>query len=178
MKPYIITSAINNYFLKGVLPEDTVNSCRDIMQFLTYQKVDKKYAVEYNDKIIQRINRYYASTNGYSLYKFVYDEGRVVQSVIVHFKDSTYKRVTKTHIEPGGAYYNNDAVSHFEYNAGWLKTDERKGKYENMLSSSGVVLANNLDEIKEFPKDINYRYYISEAKKVISQIENRQMSLF
>ena len=36
---------------------------------------NKKFKVEYNNKYIQRINRYYASTNGCYLYK-VKDEGK------------------------------------------------------------------------------------------------------
>ena len=32
------------------------------------QRVDKKFKVEYDDKYIQRINRWYASTNGFYLY--------------------------------------------------------------------------------------------------------------
>ena len=33
------------------------------------QKVDRKFKVEYGEEPIQRINRYYASTNGRYLYK-------------------------------------------------------------------------------------------------------------
>ncbi len=50
--------------------------------------------------------------------------------------------------------------------------------YINMLKSSGVKIANNLNEITSFPTDINYGYYIGEAKKIIFPMENYQMSLF
>ena len=41
----------------------------DIKDFLMAQRVDKKFNVIYGDKPVQRINRYYASTNGYNLVK-------------------------------------------------------------------------------------------------------------
>lgn len=50
--------------------------------------------------------------------------------------------------------------------------------YINMLKSSGIKIANNLDNFKQFPTDINYNYYIGEAKKIIFPMENYQMSLF
>lgn len=50
--------------------------------------------------------------------------------------------------------------------------------YINMLKSSGIKIANNLNDFKEFPTDINYNYYIGEAKKIIFPMENYQLSLF
>ena len=50
--------------------------------------------------------------------------------------------------------------------------------YINILKSSGVKIANNLEEFKSFPTDINYLYYIGEAKKIIFPMENYQLSLF
>ena len=50
-------------------------------------------------------------------------------------------------------------------------------QYQNMLTASGVTLLNNLDDLKEDPK-INYNYYISEAKKIIAQFKNKQLTLF
>jgi hypothetical protein len=47
-----------------------------------------------------------------------------------------------------------------------------------MLKASGVTIVNNLQELKEFPTNINYNYYIGEATKIITQFENRQLSLF
>ena len=50
--------------------------------------------------------------------------------------------------------------------------------YTNMLKSSGVKIANDLTKFTEFPKDINYQYYIGQAKKIIFPMENYQLSLF
>lgn len=50
-------------------------------------------------------------------------------------------------------------------------------QYQNMLTASGVTLLNNLDDLKEDPK-INYNYYISEARKIIAQFKNKQLTLF
>lgn len=76
MQPMIIPKALVNYFADGIPVEATVYGSRDINDFLTYQKVDKKFSVEYNNQLISRINRYYVSTgkNSYYLYKCIVDE--------------------------------------------------------------------------------------------------------
>lgn len=68
LAPTIIPEAVINYFVFNIPVEDTIRNCDDIRKFLMSQRVDKKFKVEYDDKYIQRINRWYASTNGYYLY--------------------------------------------------------------------------------------------------------------
>ena len=41
------------------------------------QRVDKKFKVEYGDEPIQRINRFYASTNGRYLFKVKEENGKL-----------------------------------------------------------------------------------------------------
>lgn len=130
MQPVIIPKAVTEYFINGTPIQETICNCRNLNYFITYQKVSRDYKVEYNEKLISRINRYYASTNGHYLFKCKVDnEGR--------------------------------------------RTD-----YNHMLKASGVTIVNNLQELKEFPTNINYNYYIGEATKIITQFENRQLSLF
>ena len=133
MAPMIIPKAINNYFANDISVQDTIRNCKDINDFITYQKVSKDFNVEYNNELITRINRYYVSTNGCYLYK------------------CKLEKVDDRYIRTG---------------------------YINMLKDSGVTLCNNLDEFKEFPKNINYQYYIKEAIKIINKFENKQLSLF
>lgn len=129
MQPMIIPKAINAYLADGIPVEETIKGSTDINDFITYQKVDKKFSVEYNNQIIGRINRYYVSTNGCYLYKCVVE-------------------------------------------------DDVRTNYSNMLKASGVTIVNNLNEIKEFPKNINYRYYIKECNKIIVPLQTVQTSLF
>ena len=129
MQPIIIPEALNRYFVDGIPIEQTIRECKDLNKFITYQKADKKFSVEYDNKLIARINRYYISTNGPYLYKCIVENGK--------------------------------------------RTD-----YTNMLKASGVTIVNNLDEIKEFPTNINYRYYITECNKIISPFIHTQLSLF
>lgn len=68
LAPTIIPEAVINYFVYNIPVEDTIHNCNDIRKFLMSQRVDRKFKVEYNDKYIQRINRWYASTNGCYLY--------------------------------------------------------------------------------------------------------------
>lgn len=130
MAPMIIPKAINAYFADNIPIKETIYNCKDINDFITYQKVSKDFQVEYNNQLITRINRYYISTDGYYLFKCRIDES-------------------------GNRY-----------------------GYINMLCDSGVTICNNLDDFKEFPKNINYNYYIKEANKIISKLEQQQLSLF
>lgn len=130
MQAMIIPKAINAYFTKGVPIEQTVKNCVNLNDFITYQKVGKEFSVEYNKKLITRINRYYVSINAPYLFKCKIDE------------------------------------------------NGKRTNYVNLLTSSGVKIVNNFNEIKQFPTDINYRYYIKEAKKIIALLEQKQLSLF
>jgi DNA polymerase elongation subunit (family B) len=133
MAPMIIPKAIDAYFADGIPVEKTIRECKNLNDFITYQKVSKEFSVEYNNQLITHINRYYVSTNGAYLYKCKLEK-----------VNDQYKRVG----------------------------------YINMLKDSGVTLCNNLEEFKEFPTNINYTYYIKEAKKIINKFEVRQLSLF
>lgn len=68
LAPTIIPESVINYFVYNIPVEESVKNCTDIYKFLMSQRVDKKFKVEYNDKYIQHINRWYASTDGCYLY--------------------------------------------------------------------------------------------------------------
>lgn len=69
LAPVIIPKAVINYFTKGQSVSDFMKSNQDIRDYLIAQRVAKQFNVEYNGKFIQRINRFYACTNGYKLFK-------------------------------------------------------------------------------------------------------------
>lgn len=69
LAPVIIPKAVINYFLTKQPVREYISNCTDIHDFLIAQRVNKKFKVQHGNKPVQRINRYYASTNGYSLYK-------------------------------------------------------------------------------------------------------------
>lgn len=131
MQPMVIPKAINAYFADKIPVEETIMGNKDINDFITYQKVDKKFSVEYKGDLVQHINRYYVTKTGHG--------------------GCLYKCVAK---------------------------DGKRYDYTNMLKGYDVILVNNLEDVKEFPKNINYQYYISQARKIISQLENRQLSLY
>ena len=76
LAPAIIPKAVINYFLTKQPTFEYIKSSKDIKDFMMYQRVDKKFKVLHGDKSVQRINRFYASTNDYSLFK-VDDTGKV-----------------------------------------------------------------------------------------------------
>lgn len=129
MQPMIIPKAINANLADNIPVEETIRNCKDINEFITYQKIDKKFAVQYMNKFITHINRYYVSTNGGYLYKCEVEGNKIV-------------------------------------------------KFANMLTASGVTLCNDITAIKEFPKNINYKYYIKEANKILAKLKIQEQGLF
>ena len=127
LAPVVIPKAVINYFVKGEPIEEFIKSDRDIRDFLMSQQVDKKFEVWHGEHRVQRINRFYASTNGPYLFKYDPNSGR---------------------------------------------------DKENMLTKSGVTILNKFDERPIEDRKINYRYYISEAKKIIADFTEQQLDLF
>ena len=75
LAPVIIPKAVINYFLTKQPVSEYIKNSKEIKDFLMTQRVDKKFKVEYGEEPIQRINRYYASTNGRYLYKVKTEDG-------------------------------------------------------------------------------------------------------
>ena len=69
MAPAAIPKAVINYFLTKEKVSDYIRRQTDIKDFLMTQRVDKKFDVEWGEERVQRISRYYASTNGKYLFK-------------------------------------------------------------------------------------------------------------
>lgn len=74
MAPVVVPKAVINYFLTKEPVAEYIKRQTDIKDFLISQRVDKKFSVKHGDVPVQRISRYYASTNGHYLYKVNQDE--------------------------------------------------------------------------------------------------------
>ena len=125
LAPVVIPKAVINYFLTKQPVSEFIEKDKDIRDFLMTQNVDKKFKVVHGDTQVQRINRFYASTNGYYLFK-----------------------------------------------------QSEDGSLEHMLKKSGVTILNKFDDAPIEDRKINYRYYISEARKIISDFTEQQLELF
>ena len=75
LNPKIIPKAVEKYFLEGIKPKDYIPTVTDIKDFLMSEKTGKQWHVEYNNTSQQRTNRFYASTDGYYLYKWKDNQG-------------------------------------------------------------------------------------------------------
>lgn len=129
LTPKIIPKAVIAYFKDKIPIEETIKNCTDIKDFLMSEKTGKQWRVEYLGKEQQRINRFYASTNGGYLWK-------------------------------------------------WKYIDNDEKSYQNMLTASGVTLLNKFDDKPIEERKINYRYYITEAAKLVNELKVKQMSLW
>ena len=136
LAPVVIPKAVINYFVKGEPVEEFIKSDGDIRDFLMSQQVDKKFEAWHGENRVQRINRFYASTDGAYLFKRD-KEGKEVHTLMDLFD-----------------------------------------KAQNMLTKSGVTILNQLYDTTAEGRKINYRYYISEAKKIISDFTEQQLELF
>lgn len=66
-------------------------------------------------------------------------------------------------------------------NGGYLwkwKLDNGVKSYQNMLTASGVTLLNKFNDIPIENRNINYRYYIIEAYKIVRELKPLQLSLW
>lgn len=129
LRPKIITDAVIAFFKDGTSIMNTITNCTDIKKFLMSEKTGSQWEVIYNNEKQQRINRFYASTNGAYLYK---------------------KK----------------------------KNSDGTEQWNNMLSSSGVTILNKFDDKSIEERNINYKYYIDEAYKLMLAIKPRQLSLW
>ena len=145
LAPVVIPKAIIAYFTQGIPVEEFIKNDRDIKDFLMSQAVDKKFTVLHGENRVQRINRFYASTNGAYLFKRKYHEDAGETHYSAH--DQEYYTIP-------------------EYSE------------SNMLTKSGVTILNKFDDLPIENRKINYRYYTSEAKKVIADFTEQQLSLF
>ena len=132
----VIPKAVINYFVKGEPIEEFIKSDGDIRDFLMSQQVDKKFEAWHGENRVQRINRFYASTDGPYLLKRDKD-GKEVHTLMDLFD-----------------------------------------KAQNMLTKSGVTILNELYDTTVEGRKINYRYYISEAKKIVAGFTQQQLELF
>lgn len=110
-------------------------------------------------------------------------EGIPVTNTIKESKDIndfiTYQKIGKQFsVEYGGrriTHINRYYCSNVGY---YLEKIDDKGKRIKAISDSGVKIVNDLTKVKEFPKDINYWYYIKEVNKIIEPFIHRQLNLF
>lgn len=77
LTPTVIPKAVINYFVNKEPVSEFIKKDENICDFLMAQKCDRKFKVIHGEKPVQRINRFYASTNDYSLFK-VSPEGKEI----------------------------------------------------------------------------------------------------
>lgn len=149
LTPKIIPKAVISFFKDGISVEDTIKNCTDIRDFLMSEKTGKQWHVEYMNEEQQRTNRFYASTNGGYLWKW---------------KDTGHKE--------------GEIITYTEPYVGEHKYKASARQYQNMLTASGVTLLNKFDDKPIEERKINYRYYITEAYKIIRDLKPLQLSLW
>ena len=112
LAPAIIPKAVINYFLTKQPVSEFIRQQTDIRDFLMCQRPDRKFKILHGKKPVQRINRYYASTNGYSLYKVNEDgkpENMLTKSGVTILNKMDDLPITERHVNYN--YYISEANS-------------------------------------------------------------------
>ena len=112
LAPTVIPKAVINYFLTKQPVSEFIRQQMDIRDFLMCQRPDRKFKILHGKKLVQRINRYYASTNGYSLYKVNEDgvkENMLTKSGVTILNKMDDLPITERHVNYN--YYISEANS-------------------------------------------------------------------
>lgn len=115
LAPVVIPKAVINYFLTKEPVSEFIEKDNDIRDFLMTQNVDRKFSVIHGDKPVQRINRFYASTNGSYLFK-------------IKGKESWFNMLTKSGVT---------ILNKFDDR----KIEDRKINYRYYISEANSIIA-------------------------------------
>lgn len=98
----------------------------------------------------------------------------------VEYNEQVQQRTNRFYVSNNGYYlwkWKIDDRKYIKKNNKSIPNPNYGGKlYQNMLVGYGVTLLNKFDN--NMQHDINYQYYIIQAKKIIEQLKPRQLSLF
>ena len=153
--------AINDYF--GVLKGGEIE---EKGMFITKNKLGKGLAPVVIPKAV--INYF---TKGIPIEEFIKSDGDIRDFLMSQQVDKKFEvlhgenrvqRINRFYASENGKYL--------------FKRDD--DKENNMLTKSGVTILNKLYDTTVEGKHINYRYYISEAKKIVADFTEQQLSLF
>ena len=115
LAPVVIPKAVINYFLTKEPVSAYIKRQTDIKEFLMSQRADKKFKVVHGSTPVQRINRYYASTDG--AYLFKKDDSGKVTNMLTKSGVTIINEYNETPIEDrhiNYAYYISEAQNIIE----------------------------------------------------------------
>jgi hypothetical protein len=155
----VIPKAVESFFIGETDIESFIINHNDYYDFFMRTKVPRSSQLFWGGQRIQNVTRYYISNEGESLlkimppipkkgYRYILDD----DIKIVTTKADIAKLEKKKYTLMGETEVLNER--HISINAGW------KTKICN--------------DIRKFDKDINFAYYIEEAKKMIRGFNNQQ----
>ena len=156
--------AINDYF--GVFESDKI---KEKGCFITEVKLGKGLTPKIIPKAIEKYflegikPKDYIPSNK-DIKDFLMSE-KTGKQWVVEYNGKQQQRTNRFYASTNGCYL-------YKY-----KIENGIKKYQNMLTQSGVTIANNFDKLPS-ELNINYNYYINEANKIINQLRTKQLSLF
>ena len=118
MTPVVISKAVINYFLTKEPIDKFVKEDKNIRDFLMSQSVNREFKVEYGNKPVQRINRYYASNSGY---------------YIMRVKDKMYETKKESILSDVGVILLNHIDS--------IPIEERKINYQYYIGKAKTIVS-------------------------------------
>lgn len=142
------------YMIHGINPEDYIRLCTNPYDFMCRIKVGRSDQLKHGGIPVQRNTRYYISTDGAELIKIAPPTGTAgTYKKATGVSDAEYARVMT---ETGGQWDERVCTKNKSVHVERLT---------NIQAGHVVTICNN---VKDFRFDnINYEYYINEAKKLI-----------
>lgn len=141
----IIAKSVKEYFLNEKDYRSYINQATNILDFVTYKKLNRDSECWYDGKKVQRTNRYYASKTG--AYIFRKGVGEPIEEWV-------------------------DTSSWWGYEG---PTKVKRSNFQHLLKESPVIVYNKFDSKKMNERNINYGFYTSAAREIVHTIEGDRL---
>jgi len=143
----IIAKSIKEYFLRGTDYRAYIHQSNDILDFVTYKKLNKESECWYNGNRIQRTNRYYAAKTGAYIFRKPVD--KPLEEIV-------------------------DVMHDWGYTPN-LPSKVKKSNLQHLLKESPVTIYNKFDNKSMSDRNINYGFYTSAAREIVYAIEGDRL---
>lgn len=166
----IIAMAAEAALVHGENVEQFIRNHPDTMDFMLRTKVPRNSRLEWGDTVVQNITRYYVSNNGQSLTK-------VMPPTPAQIRKYQEKHMVLLWVEgQPHTYVEHDSKDYHRLIRKGYQTDNVKqvippDRRIGINAGWSVTCCNNLRQ--HVVQDINYDYYIGEARKLVDKLTSR-----
>lgn len=157
----VVPKAVEAHLIHGKDIQSFIENHEDVMDFMLRTKLPKKMKLHWGGEVIQNVSRYYVSTDGDILEKIIPAKGTPGSYKRKNgLLEEYYQEILK---EVGDEW---DERIHFKSKTKW-----EENTTVGIHTGWTVQIANDLSVHTDF-SDINYKFYIQEAEKLVKLKES------